>query len=140
MKLVEFTVTNYRSITSARKIPITDKTVLVGKNNEGKSNLLMALNVAMNAVIRHGRNAELKQDFLSRRRLYDWNRDFPIQYQNRTRGLESIFKLHFKLTQDELEELKKEVKVRCNDDLIIEIKYAKIITLQLTCQNRVLQK
>ncbi len=50
MKLVEFSVTNYRSITVANKIKLHDCTVLVGKNNEGKSNLLNALNVAMMAV------------------------------------------------------------------------------------------
>lgn len=55
MKLIEFSVTNYRSITTAHKIPLQNLTVLVGKNNEGKSNLLTALNVAMNAVIMHSR-------------------------------------------------------------------------------------
>lgn len=36
MKLVEFSVSNYRSITSAHKIKLQNFTVLVGKNNEGK--------------------------------------------------------------------------------------------------------
>ena len=48
MKLVEFSVTNFRSIT--HKIKLQDMTVLVGKNNEGKSNLLTALNVAMRNI------------------------------------------------------------------------------------------
>ena len=55
MKLVDFSVTNYRSITAAHKLVLQDMTVLVGKNNEGKSNLLRALNVAMVAVILHSR-------------------------------------------------------------------------------------
>ena len=53
MKLVEFSVTNFRSITKAHKIKLQDMTVLLGKNNEGKSNLLTALNVAMEAIIQH---------------------------------------------------------------------------------------
>ena len=47
MQLVNFSVTNYRSITKAHKINLQNITVLVGRNNEGKSNILMALNVAM---------------------------------------------------------------------------------------------
>lgn len=36
MDLVEFSVSNYRSITSAHKIKLGNYTVLVGKNNEGR--------------------------------------------------------------------------------------------------------
>lgn len=44
MKIKQFTVENYRSITKAYKLPIDEKiTVLLGKNNEGKSNMLRAL-------------------------------------------------------------------------------------------------
>ena len=43
MKLSDFSVVNYRSITTARKIKTNNMTVLVGKNNEGKSNILRAL-------------------------------------------------------------------------------------------------
>ena len=39
MKLKKFSVTNYRSITRTSNIILQDFTVLVGKNNEGKSNL-----------------------------------------------------------------------------------------------------
>ena len=39
MKLNKFSVTNYRSITRNSKITLQDFTVLVGKNNEGKSNM-----------------------------------------------------------------------------------------------------
>ena len=42
MKLSAFSVTNYRSITSANKIKLDDLTILLGKNNEGKSNIIKA--------------------------------------------------------------------------------------------------
>lgn len=51
MKLISFSITNYRSITTAHKIEISNLTVLVGKNNEGKSNILNALNTAMMTLI-----------------------------------------------------------------------------------------
>ncbi len=55
MKLVKFSVTNFRSILKAQNIEISDTTVLVGKNNEGKSNLLKALSVAMEMIRYHAR-------------------------------------------------------------------------------------
>ena len=45
-------ITNYRSLTTAHKVSVSNTTILVGRNNEGKSNLLKALDVAMN-VLRH---------------------------------------------------------------------------------------
>ena len=77
MKLVSFTVNNYRSITSANRIPISDITILVGKNNEGKSNLLRAINISMTAL-------RLYQDSIWIRRsrsLYDWETDYPVSLQ-----------------------------------------------------------
>lgn len=77
MKLVSFTVNNYRSITSANKIAISDITILVGKNNEGKSNLLRAINLSMIAL-------RYYQDPLGIRRsrsLYDWETDYPVSLQ-----------------------------------------------------------
>lgn len=126
MKLIEFSVTNYRSITTAHKIPLQNLTVLVGKNNEGKSNLLTALNVAMTAVIMHSRLRD-GQVVLDSRSPYafNWNRDFPIQYQDRRSGLESIFKLNFRLEGDELNEFHSKTGIRGNEDIPICVKIGK---------------
>ena len=81
MKLVSFTVHNYRSITSANKIAVSDITILVGKNNEGKSNLLRAINLSMTAL-------RLYQDPIGIRRsriLFDWNSDYPVSLQKSNR-------------------------------------------------------
>ena len=90
MKLIEFSVTNFRSITKAHKIKLQDMTVLVGKNNEGKSNLLTALNVVMEAIIQHSQD-DYRYVGPYRNRLYSWERDFPISLQKRKSGLESIY-------------------------------------------------
>lgn len=77
MRLTNFSVTNYRSITTAHKINLQDLTVLVGKNNEGKSNLLTALNVAMTAMLIHCRLKDVNMQNNRRlRQIYDWDRDF----------------------------------------------------------------
>lgn len=119
MKLVEFSVRNYRSITDAHEIKLHDLTVLVGKNNEGKSNLLRALNVAMRIVMIHSSSGSVD------RRLYEWDNDFPIQLQNRKQGLQSIFKLYFKLEENELELFHKETRTNGNNNIQISIKIGK---------------
>lgn len=53
MNLSAFSVTNYRSITGTSKIPLGDFAVLIGKNNEGKSNILRALAVSMKILTTH---------------------------------------------------------------------------------------
>ncbi len=120
MDLIEFSVTNYRSITVAHKIKLYDTTVLVGKNNEGKSNLLNALNVAMTIMMNHSNR-------IPRVRVidYDWERDFPIQYQERKQGLDSIFKLKFRLKSEEMDEFHSITSIRGNDEIPILIKIGK---------------
>lgn len=124
MKLIEFSVSNYRSITTAHKIKLQSLTVLVGKNNEGKSNLLRALNVAMSAVVTHSRQL----GFISRSRRqvqYDWKKDFPIQHQSRHSGLDSIFKLNFRLEGTELNDFHYKTGIRGNEDIPIVVKIGK---------------
>lgn len=125
MKIVEFSVTNYRSITKAHKIKLDNLTVLVGKNNEGKSNILRALNVAMRAIIKYSDDEKEDNIFNNRYRrevYYDWERDFPIQFQRRKNHLESIFRLNFRLESNELEEFRNETHIQGNEDIPICVK------------------
>ena len=125
MRLISFSVANFRSFTDAQKIPISDSTVLVGKNNEGKSNLLRALNIAMKALTAHaGDEAQAKYDANDGQRYY-WRRDFPVSLQSRPRGTESIFRLEFSLDENEIAEFKKEIKSNLNGTLPIQIKFGK---------------
>lgn len=129
MRLITFSVTNYRSITKAHKIHLDNFTVLVGKNNEGKSNLLTALNIAMHILIEHGRQdtaypnfvRHFRQTRLNTGKFYNWERDFPIQLQNENTTLESKFTLEFELDENELTEFKKYTKIEGNNNLSIEI-------------------
>lgn len=117
MQLVNFSVTNYRSITKAHKMNLQNITVLVGRNNEGKSNILMALNVAMETMMQHANHANVHE------RLYDWQRDFPVQLQQRKNNLDSIFRLNFRLNHDENTEFFRTTGIRSNEDIPIELKY-----------------
>ena len=82
MKLASFSVINYRSITNARKIQTNNMTVLVGKNNEGKSNILRALTLAMDIMKMYSVNPRMlmaANRYL--RGKYSWERDYPIALQ-----------------------------------------------------------
>lgn len=135
MKLIEFSVTNFRSITKAHKIKLQDMTVLVGKNNEGKSNLLTALNVAMEAIIQHSQS-EYQYLGSYRNRLFSWKRDFPISLQKRKSGLESIFTLHFRLEGEELTEFHELTKIRGNEDIPITVRIGKDDTPKIEVPKR----
>jgi len=125
MKLVSFSVSNYRSITKAHKISVSDKTILIGKNNEGKSNLLKALNVAMTILERHSSNLTYRTG-LSYNRIrprensYNLERDFPISLQNK-KIKNTVIKLEFELTEKENNEFNKTMKSNINCFLPIEI-------------------
>jgi predicted ATP-dependent endonuclease of OLD family len=126
LKIVNFSVTNFRSITAAHKVPISRTTVLIGRNNEGKSNVLKALAFAMNALLEH---AAKEQRRLLRRPMYrrensnfQWDRDFPIPLQEKKSSKQSIFRLEFELSEDEVEEFKKEISSNLNGTLPLEIR------------------
>ena len=131
MKLIKFSITNYRSITKAHRIKISDLTVLVGMNNEGKSNILKALNLAMIALQFHARSDErrrlIRRPIFRRRdeERYYWKRDFPIALQSRKQGTQSILQLEFELTDKEIEEFRSEVGSALNGFLPLEIRYGK---------------
>lgn len=125
MKLVSFSVTNYRSITSAHRIPLRATTVLVGKNNEGKSNILKALQLAMSALKEHARTERRGASrFFSRPddSDYQWRRDFPINFQRRKSAVHTILKLEFEMNDAEIIEFKERIGSNLNGLLTLEIK------------------
>lgn len=124
MKISSFSVKNYRSIVEARKINLKDYNVLIGKNNEGKSNILRALSVCMSCIddYRIFRFVRGKTRYDSNY-LYDWNRDFPVQLRNRKNGKNMIFRITLKLTNEEVKEFNKKIGTRLSsNDIILDIK------------------
>ena len=140
MKLVSFSVQNFRSITQAHKLPLADYTVLVGPNNEGKSNLLKALATAMRILTRGRRLTFVKGQpvtkFYAPYRTYDWENDFPIGLQRKHPDGESVFVLEFLLNQKEVQRFKKQIKSSLNGTLPIRI----ALGPQSTCKVTVAKK
>lgn len=124
MKLIKFDIQNFRNITNDNEINFKNYSVLVGRNNEGKTTVLMALRLAMDTLKLHSLQKPRRTIIFRSRNGYDWERDFPISLQKKSRGNKNtVFKLYFKLTEVEQIEFKKETGIRNNGDLCIQITF-----------------
>ncbi len=122
MKLTNFSITNFRSITKAHKVLTGKNTILLGKNNEGKSNILKALQIAME-ILKNYTSRKIRR--YSDNYTYNWNRDFPIHLQEKKykqTKKETIFRLEFELSEMELQAFKSNLNINLNGFLSLEIK------------------
>lgn len=119
MKLYYVSITNYRSITEAYKIDLSNLTVLLGKNNEGKTNIIKAINLGMEIL--HNVDAYHRGRVLYR--PYEWNEDFPISLQanNRLKNKNTTIRFDFKLNDDEKKEFYEKIGSYTNGDLSIRM-------------------
>ncbi|MFU3821065.1 ATP-dependent nuclease [Pseudomonas aeruginosa] len=130
MKLVSLSINNYRSITRAHKIPLSQFSVLVGKNNEGKSNVLHALNLALEIIKQYPARMMRKQGQVGgrenyrtvlRRAGFDWEKDYPISLQEKVRARPCILRLEFSLDEQEILDFHESIGSKLNGTLPIEI-------------------
>ena len=127
MRLINFSVTNFRSVTHAHRIALSNLTILIGRNNEGKSNLLRALDVAMTLLRQHAQfDGSRPRTYLgSLPSPYIWKRDFPVQLQSRRASTQTILKLEFELASPEVDEFRSEIGSNLNGLLPLEIRIGK---------------
>lgn len=128
MRLKSFSVKKYRSITQTERIILGTCTVLVGPNNEGKSNILRALVLGMRILM----TTRLSPHLLNRRLLpfrlekyYDWGKDYPINLQKKQKDGKTELVLEFEPTSEELEEFNAEIKCRLSNTIPIRIEIGK---------------
>ena len=131
MRLVKFTVEKYRSILSKSELPIGDYTAILGPNNQGKSNLLRGLSVALRIIqmaidypFSHGRNfvRAIRYRYMMKE-LYDWETDYPIQQQKSkvvANGLRraSIFTLDFSVDDADKNEIEQKIGVKLINGIV----------------------
>lgn len=125
MRLVSFSVSNYRSILQANKLHIDSFTSLVGPNNEGKSNILRALvlslelleSVQESRVYRGGR-VRYGGGTVDR---YDWDLDYPQARQDKHSEGKSRLDLEFELSDPEIAAFRREIGSALNGTLPIRI-------------------
>lgn len=124
MKLNYFSIQDYRSITKAELHNLQTASILLGPNNEGKSNVLQGLNACL-TMLREGRALPFKDGLRMRyaRDSYDWASDFPIRKQEKNPSSPSIFELHFQLSDVEKISFESATKSKLNGVLPIELRF-----------------
>lgn len=130
MRLDSISVKKYRSIAHAEKLQLADLTVLVGPNNEGKSNLLQALVTGMRylggAPRRGQRSVGRRRSGLARAAgFYDWDRDFPQSLQLSEPNGSSIFDFRFRMTDQETRTLENLTGHRLNGELPVRLRFGR---------------
>jgi len=118
MNLVAFSVKNYRSIQSTPRLVLSELTVLVGPNNEGKSNLLSALVCAL--TLAQDRNVGLRRTLLGNS-AYEYERDFPVGLRDATTKASTRFELEFELDTADQSAFKTLIGSKLNGTLPIQI-------------------
>lgn len=128
MRISEFTISNYRSIARAKSIVFKDKTVLVGKNNEGKSNIIRALNVAIYSLQHYDRlygrkhiNQLRYTSVNDSYETYNFEYDFPKNINVNTK--KTKLTLTFELNKEEIAEFYKEIQSNINGILKISLEF-----------------
>lgn len=141
MRLEAFSVRNYRSIRNAARIHVrSEVTVLIGPNNEGKTNLLRALNLAastldalayaeeygtlrLRAMKDSPRLAASGLPRYVRASGYEWEQDYPRDRQERYPSGETVVRLSFSLTAAERKEFYEEVEHHIGENLPVELAF-----------------
>lgn len=159
MRLKRVSVRKYRSIDKAADFEVGDFTVLVGPNNQGKSNLLRAAVLAMEVIenwsalpgnVQAGREVPLDLVFHGRRRGswrgrrggagtdvgYNWELDFPLFARERRGSQRStVVHLDFELGSEEQSAFREETGISTNQKLPLEVSLKeKTVTLTIPKQ------
>ncbi len=124
MKLQYYSIKNYRSISSAEIDELGNSVILIGPNNEGKSNILQGLYTCLTILTSDRPTIQKEQVKLRIDKLsYDWQRDYPISRQDKYPNGESVFQLNFQLSEAERKKFKKITGNSLNDSLPIELRF-----------------
>lgn len=115
MDIVAFEVSRYRSIQKTEKLSLGNPTVIVGPNNEGKSNIIRALTICVRFI------CAPRDSILTRTWEYDWAQDFPIGLQKKHPNSESVFQIELKLDPEERERFRESVGSKNNGTLKIVV-------------------
>jgi predicted ATPase len=128
MKLKSFSISNYRSIKTTEKIEISNYNVLIGPNNEGKSNILKGLVTALSLATtgdykqsRRGSGYSRNYSFSDDR--YNWFRDIPYEKKDKE-NTKTKFTLEFEFSSVEKGLFKKEIGSTLNTTLSLRLQLA----------------
>lgn len=125
MKLVSVSVKEFRSIQNASKLPFSEFSVLLGPNNEGKSNILAATVFTL-GLLSQG-NYEYRRQHLRYRYdelgSYTWKRDYPVGKQSSKPNGSSEVVLEFELDAAEKKRFRTRTSINLNANLKLKVNF-----------------
>ncbi|MCR8944956.1 AAA family ATPase [Streptomyces sp. OUCMDZ-4982] len=125
MQLSGLSVKNYRSIKQTPRLSFGELAVLVGPNNEGKSNILRAAVMGMRILRRFGMMGSAiptsPNTRISSRQYYDWFEDYPKDLQEKTPNGSTIIDFWFELDDKEKSLFKSRIGVSLKTELPIRL-------------------
>ncbi len=132
MKINSISIANYRSITTVKELPLSDYSVILGKNNEGKTNILSAIKLA---IVSLKIKAAMLDDTMLRKTaffsewrrekdsLYQYERDYPMSLQARGKNNPTVLVLDILLNEKERRDFIQQVGIENNGRISVEITY-----------------
>lgn len=128
MKLKSFSISNYRSIKTTEKIEITNYNVLIGPNNEGKSNILKGLVTALSLATtgdykQSRRGGGFSRNYSFSEDRYNWFRDIPYEKRDKE-DTKTKFTLEFDFSPVEKGLFKKEIGSTLKTTLSLKLQLA----------------
>ncbi len=134
MQLSYISITNYRSITDANRLDLSEITVLLGKNNVGKTNIIRAINIGMH-VLEDMENLHRRKKLP--KQVYDWNEDFPIALRKkRIKNKATTIRMDFTLDEKETEDFYQEIHSLINGNLSVFIEISEENNLKVSLPKR----
>jgi predicted ATPase len=135
MRLSSFSITNFRSISSSHKVRLHPRSIIIGPNNEGKSNVVRAMVIAVETLRRFRRNEFVRVEGIANKlRLlptsyprsfeFHWERDIPKHLRDDPNAKSEVL-LEFHLSKQELQHFRDEVKSSLNGTLPIRLTFAR---------------
>lgn len=141
MKLTGLSITNFRSIKKAQNIKLSDTTVLIGKNNEGKSNFLAALAICLNNFIYGNRPLRYGKDDISGAYRYSWQRDFPVSLQTpKNENKYTVITIELSFSDKDRKLCKRNLKITLPPSIQISTKFGKRIEPKITISDKNIDK
>lgn len=127
MLLKSFTIKNYRSIFEIKNMEFSETlTTFIGKNNQGKSNVLKAISLVFD-MIKYYSSFNYPRRLNSYRDIYySWENDYPEQRQNKKKyNQNTLISISFLLNENDYTDLKNLINLNISNELIIETIFSK---------------
>lgn len=132
VELTHIKISNYRSIIKTEMLNLCNMTVVVGKNNQGKTNLVKAINLCFEVLENTRDLSSTRMKYF--RSSYQYEKDFPLKFQSESNSKKTNVDLRFKIDEEESKEIYKLTGMSIKEyfDLVFEFDKSGSIALSLS--------